>query len=174
MWSSDRLRPLRGLGLALVLPLALAGCFRPLYAEAPSGGSVPAMMAGIVVEQVPDRVGHYLVEELKFELDGSGATHQPRYRLSMEAQERIGTAIISSLTGRAESATVTVDVNFTLKAVGTNDTVLSGRATASASYDRSPQRFAATRAARDAEIRIARQLADQIRTRIAAYFATRA
>jgi LPS-assembly lipoprotein len=44
----------------------------------------------------------------------------------------------------------------------------------SASYDRFPQRFASVRAARDAEIRVAKLLADQIRTRVAAHLATRA
>jgi hypothetical protein len=41
------------------------------------------------------------------------------------------------------------------------------------SYERSIQRFANTRAARDSEILAARQLADQIRSRVAAFLATR-
>jgi LPS-assembly lipoprotein len=40
-------------------------------------------------------------------------------------------------------------------------------------YDRSTQRLSNVRAARDAEIRNAKTLADQIRTRIAAFLATR-
>ena len=42
-----------------------------------------------------------------------------------------------------------------------------------ASYDRTSQRFANIRAARDAEIRDAKALADQIRTRIMAALAAR-
>ena len=44
--------------------------------------------------------------------------------------------------------------------------VTTGAATSVASYDRSQQRFANVRAARDAEIRAATVLADQIRTRL--------
>ena len=43
-----------------------------------------------------------------------------------------------------------------------------GVAFTAATYDRSSQRFANIRAARDAEIRDAKALADQIRTRVAA------
>jgi LPS-assembly lipoprotein len=45
--------------------------------------------------------------------------------------------------------------------------VASGTVNGSASYERSPQRFAIVRAQRDAEIRLARLLAEQIRNRLA-------
>ena len=60
------------------------------------------------------------------------------------------------------------------QALGGGDAILTGSAFASASSDRSPQRFAAVRAARDAEIRAARQLAELIRTRVAAGLAAKA
>jgi LPS-assembly lipoprotein len=174
MWSPELLRSVRALGIALVLPLAVAGCLRPLYGEAASGGTVQGKLAGIVVDEVPDRIGHYLVEELRFDLDGSGASEKPRYRLSVAVSESIGSAIVSSVTGRAVGATITANATYTLKEIGTDKTVLTGRTIASASYDRSEQRFAAVSAANDAEIRIAKNLSDQIRTRIAAHFATQA
>jgi LPS-assembly lipoprotein len=175
MWSPELLRSVRALGITLVLPLVLAGCLRPLYGEAASGGTtVQAKLAGIVVDEVPDRIGHHLVEELRFDLDGSGATQKPRYRLSLEVRESVGSAIVSSVTGRAVGATVTANVTYTLTEIGTSKTILTGRTVASASYDRSEQRFAAVSAAKDAEIRIAKTLSDQIRTRIAAHFATQA
>jgi LPS-assembly lipoprotein len=51
--------------------------------------------------------------------------------------------------------------------------IYKGTAAVVASYDRTTQRFSSVRAARDAEIRDAERLADEIRTRIAAFFATR-
>ena len=48
-----------------------------------------------------------------------------------------------------------------------------GRATGSASFDRLTQRYAGMRAGVDSEKRIAETLADQIRTRLAAYFASK-
>ncbi len=48
----------------------------------------------------------------------------------------------------------------------------TGKATATASYDRSAQRFATVRAARDADIRLAKVLSEQIRTRLSAALAS--
>jgi LPS-assembly lipoprotein len=51
--------------------------------------------------------------------------------------------------------------------------VLTGVASANASYDRSQQRYNDLRAARDAEIRLARSLADEISLRLAAQLAAK-
>lgn len=150
-----------------------AGCLRPMYA--PSATATPAVqarLAGIAVEPLPERLGHYIVQELRYELDGSGVTTQPKYRLTLTANERLQAAVVNSQTGRATSATLVVDSTFTLTSIEGGQTIVAGTAFASASYDRTQQRYAAIRAARDAEIRIARTLAEQIKTRIAAHFAT--
>lgn len=162
------------LGGCGVLALALAGCFRPLYGPSASGVPVQDILATISVDPVSDRIGHYLVEELRFNLlNGLQEPVKPVYKLTMSIEEKVASAIVSSQTGRASNATVTVTVNYTLNKYGTQDKVLGGIAVGSASYDRSVQRFASVRAARDAEIRVARNLADQIRTRLAADLAYR-
>lgn len=176
MSSPDR-RSFFGRAAAMVavatLSVSLAGCLRPLYGPAAGGGTVQQALAGIVIEPVPDRIGHYLVEELRFDVDGSGIPGTPKYRLAIELTERIGSAIVSSETGRATTATITANVTYILKDYVSGKELLKGIAVGSASYDRSEQRFAAVRAARDAEIRVARTLADQIRTRLAADLAFR-
>jgi LPS-assembly lipoprotein len=157
----------------IVVAFTTAGCLRPMYA--PSATATPAVqtrLAAVAVEPLPERLGHYLVQELRYELDGSGETTQPKYRLTLTANERLQAAIVNSQTGRATSATLAVDATFTLTSIGGGETILAGTAFASASYDRTQQRYAAIRAARDAEIRIARTLAEQIKTRIAAHFAS--
>jgi LPS-assembly lipoprotein len=157
-----------------VLPLALAGCFRPLYGPSAAGAPVQDVLATISVAPAGDRIGHYLVEELRFNLlNGRQEPVQPAYRLTLDLREQVSSAIVSSESGRASNATVTVTVNYALKKFGTDEQVLTGLAVGSASYDRSVQRFASVRAARDAEIRVARLLADQIRTRLAADLAYR-
>jgi LPS-assembly lipoprotein len=177
MSSADRLPSRRAALRALAvlgLPLALGGCLRPLYGTANDGSSVAVDLTTIIVDELPDRLGHYLVQELRFAFDGSGNTNvTPRYRLSMTATEQVQSAIVNTSTGRAVSGTIFVRVNYQLKSIPGETVVHDGVATMTASYDRGPQRFASVRAARDAEIRIAKTLADQLRTRIAAWFATR-
>lgn len=160
---------------AIGLTLGLAGCFRPLYGEsAVSGPSIPAEMAAIEVTEIPERLGHYLRTELVFLLDGSGREAPKRYRLTITPVISQTTAIVDSVSTRADAATLIATVPFTLKTIDGDKPVFTATATGSATYERSVQRYATVRAARDAEIRLAKLLADQIRTRIAAALAARA
>jgi LPS-assembly lipoprotein len=167
-----RVRPgaTRAAALA-VLALGLAGCFRPLYGPTASGEPLGLLLAGIEVAPVEavqgqERLGHFLRSELIFDLDGSGQPSPRRYRLLLSANERVQTAIVSSITGRAESATLVGSVSYKLQTPD-GAPVTDGVAQASATYDRSVDRYASVRAARDAEIRVAKQLSEQIKIRLA-------
>src|SRR4051794_37059644 len=122
MSSSDVVfRAMRSGLLLAALALPLAGCFRPLYGEAlVGGGSVDAALKSIVVDEVQDRIGHYLVQELGFELNGSGEQPKARYRLSLTVKETIQAAVVNTTTGRADAATILATVNFTLTEIATS------------------------------------------------------
>jgi LPS-assembly lipoprotein len=174
-WRESRFPSRRmALAAAFLLPLATAGCIHPLYGPSPSGGTVQNDLAAIVIDKVPDRFGHYLVQELGFDLDGSGTgSVTPRYRLSIKTTETVSGSIVSTLNGTATLATIYGTAAFKLTPIDSDEPVLlTDSAAATASYNRNEQRFASVRAARDAEIRVAEQLAEQIRNRIAAKFAT--
>ena len=133
----------------------------------PNGEALVHELRAIKVEPVPDRLGHYLANELIFALNGTGSNPPPKYRLQIKVSQRVQSPIIDSVSGRATAGTVLVDADYTLVPIGGGAPVASGTAFAAASYDRSSQRFANIRAARDGEIRGAKALADQIRTRLA-------
>jgi len=120
-----------------------------------------------------ERLTHYLRSELVFDLDGSGQPSPKRYRLKMQGSESLQTPIVSSQTGRAEAGTIVVNVKFTLENLEGTKIITEGVATSTATYDRSVQRFASLRAARDAEIRLAKVLAEQIKTRVASVLVTK-
>jgi LPS-assembly lipoprotein len=147
---------------ALALSLALAGCVHPLYG--PNG--VQSRLAQIQVSPIADRLGHYLAEELKFQVDGSGAPPPPRYRLDLTVTEQVGGLIVNLRNLTSDTASVTLNATYTLVEIAGGKEITKGSASSSASYDRYQQRFANLRAARDAEIRAANVLAEQIRTRI--------
>jgi LPS-assembly lipoprotein len=152
----------------LALSLSLSGCFQPLYHTSASGLDMRDELASISVEPLPDRMGHYLANELSFRFHGGGDAPSPRYRLKISLHERIQTPLVDTVSGRASAATVMVDADYKLVDSDSAQTIAQGTAFTAASYDRSSQRFANIRAARDAEIRDAKTLADQIHTRIAA------
>ena len=168
MLSSDRLRPLLR-GSAVAAALLLGGCFQPMYGSL--NGQLQGELQAIAVDPIPDRLGHYLGNELIFAFNGTGSPVTPKYRLLVTVAERVQTPLIDTFFNRATAATVFVDANYQLLPAAGGAAVLSGTATSLASYDRSAQRFANLRAARDAEIRNAKTLADQIHTRIAAALA---
>lgn len=155
---------------ALALSGALAGCFQPLYSESAHPGLVEDLRA-IEVEPIKDRIGHYLADNLITELNGTGQTPPPKYRLTVTVSTASTTPTVNALTNVATSATMTAEAHFTLNRVDGGAQVLTGVASANASYDRSQQRYNDLRAARDAEIRLARSLSQDISLRLAALLA---
>src|ERR1700729_123251 len=157
---------------ALALAGALAGCFQPLYSEAAHPGLVEDLRA-IEVEPIKDRIGHYLGDNLITGPTGPGQTPTPKYKLTVTVSTASTTPTVSSLTNVATSATMTAEARFTLNKADGGARVLTGVANANASYDRSQQRYNDLRASRDAEIRLARSLADEISLRLSARLAAK-
>ena len=159
--------------LAALLSLALSGCLQPLYGPLSSGGDVAAELQAIAIDPIPDRLGHYLENELIFAFNGTGSQVTPKYRLIVALRENVQTPLLDTVTGYPSAGTVVVNADYKLVPAQGGEPIAKGTAMVAASYDRTSQRFADIRAARDAEIRDARVLADQIRTNIAAAFAAR-
>ena len=174
--SSLNFRGLARVALVAGLSLGLSACFRPLHGPTASGQSLQTMLSSIEVPEIewPEtyaRFGHYLRSELIYALNGSGQDLPKRYVLNLSYAQSLSTPVVDSVSGRALSATLTGNLTYTLKEGPT--VITTGVATESASYDRFEQRFATVRAARDAEIRLARELAGQVKTRLQAELSRR-
>jgi LPS-assembly lipoprotein len=167
MWWSDRVRGLAALALAL----SLGGCFQPLYSEAAHPGLVEDLRA-IEVAPIKDRIGHYLGDDLISSFNGTGSTPTAKYRLTVTVTRKSQTPTVESQVNAANAATVIGTAKFSLVQIesekGADKVVFQGEATTAAVYDRTLQGFANLRAERDAEIRLARALADEISLRVAA------
>jgi LPS-assembly lipoprotein len=157
---------------ALSLAGGLAGCFQPLYSEAAHPGLVEDLRA-IEVQPIKDRVGHYLTQNLIADLNGTGETPPPKYHLTVTISLGTQTPTVNSEINVASSATLTGDATYTLTKVDGGAEVLKGNASAAAAYDRTTQRYADLRDARDAEIRIARALSSEISLRLASALAAK-
>src|ERR1700724_3966665 len=157
----------------LLMALTLSGCIQPLYGPLSAGGDVASELQAIAVEPIPNRLGHYLGNELIFGLNGTGSQVPPKYRLFVIVTENVQTTLIDTVSGYPSAANVVVNADYRLMPVGGTEPITKGQATVVASYDRTNQRFSNLRAARDAEIRDAKTLADQSRTRVAAAIAAR-
>lgn len=165
-------RPAARLAAVLLVAGAVSACFRPLYGPTATGEPLKNVFAAIEVRPVAtafnkEHIGHHLRSELIFGLDGSGTPSPKRYKLSIVVRDSLSSPIVDSATGRALAATLNADADYTLTNLDGSQTIAKGTASASATYERSAQRFAGVRAAREAEIRAAKLLAEQIRTRLA-------
>jgi LPS-assembly lipoprotein len=174
--SSFNVKGLARIALVAGLSLGLSACFRPLYGPTASGQSLQTVLASIDVPELewPDtyaRFGHYLRSELIYALNGSGSDVPKRYVLNLSYAQTLSTPVVDTASGRALSATLTGNLTYTLRQGST--IVTTGVATSLTTYDRFEQRFATVRAARDAEIRLARELAGQVRTRLQAELSRR-
>ncbi|MDQ6702909.1 MAG: LPS assembly lipoprotein LptE [Pseudomonadota bacterium] len=158
---------------AVSIGLALSGCIQPLYGPLSGGGDVAGELQAIAVEPIPNRLGHYLGNELIFGFNGTGSQVPPKYRLIVTVTENVQTPLIDTVSGYPSAANVVVNADYRLMPAGGTEPITKGQATVVASYDRTSQRFSNLRAARDAEIRDAKRLADEIRTRVAAAIAAR-
>lgn len=163
-----RLRP----ACVVAAALALGGCFHPLYGTG-GGKDIAAEMRAIAVDPIADRLGHYLANDLIFALHGGNEDVKPKYHLIVTTSEYVQTALIDSVQGRATAGTLIVNASYRLVAADSAATLTSGTVTSLATYDRSEQRFANIRAAANGEIRNSGTIADQLKTRLAIYFASR-
>ena len=165
-------RPRLSAGFFFACLLLLSGCIKPLYGPV-GAGTLEAELQSIAVDPIPDRLGHYLANELIFAFNGTGTPGPVKYRLLVVPRERVQTALVDTITGRSDASTIIVDADFRLVPAAGGAAIVLGTVTGAATYDRSAQRFSNIRAARDGEIRLSKTLADQIRIRISAALATR-
>jgi LPS-assembly lipoprotein len=163
------------LGLAGGLTLLVAGCgqIQPLYAPTSADGSGPVtQLAQVLVTNASGRTGLKIRNELVFAFNNGQDPVHPRYKLVLR-QTSGSIPIGSEPYQNLPSATlVQVNVGFQLTEVGTDRILFQSNSFANAAYDYSSQRFANAAAANDAMDRAALVVAADIRTKLAAWFAT--
>lgn len=167
MWSPRALARL----VAILALAALAGCFRPMYGQIGDGPAVIDELARITIAPIEGRVGQKVRNELVYAFSAGAADDAP-YSLAISLRE---TTEDMMLRRTSDPITTIYDLraNFTLIDVASGKVLHGGSAVARASYDRGTQIFANERALLNAQNRAAKVIADNVKTRVAAYFAAR-
>lgn len=181
MWLPDfSLRALRPL-VALTLASLTAGCFQPLYGERAIGGgsALRDALAAVDVAQIEAPKGSPMARiavetrnELVFDLTGGSGAAPPTHRLTVRLVRTGVTVVLDPITLRNEFDNFGLDAYYTLTEVSSGKNVVTGSTATRVTYNvpGQQQRFARSRALRDAETRAAKMVADQIRSRLASYF----
>jgi LPS-assembly lipoprotein len=157
-----------------------AGCFQPMYAARTDGN--PALREKLMGVELPPvdklnasreaRIGVEIRNALAFKLYGEATGLPPTHRLVLRFTSSRSSLIVDPITALPTSENYGIDAQYNLIEVASNKSVMTGTTFSRVSYDipGQLQRFARARAFRDAEDRAALEIAENIQTRLAAFF----
>ncbi len=172
MSSSDRgSRPSRRLGALGILGAALllgACSVQPLYGPSnfTDGSAVQKTLTRISVGPVDDRVAQQVRNRVIFQMAGGKEIVDPLYHMTLTVTyRRDGLGITTTEASPVYS--VVVQATFTVKKVGSDETLITGTARASASYNYVNSMYNNARAEIDAQNRAAEQVGNEIAVRVA-------
>jgi LPS-assembly lipoprotein len=168
--------------LLIVAALAAltAGCFQPMYAEHSDGS--PALREKLMGVEVPPvdkpnasrdaRLGVEIRNALAFKLYGNATGMPPTHRLVLRFTTSRSSLMVDPNTALPSSENYGIDAQYNLIEIASNKSVMTGTTFSRVSYDipGQLQRFARSRAYRDAEDRACQEIADNIQTRLASFF----
>ena len=178
--SLARVRIAARLLAVAALAALTAGCFQPMYAEHKDG--TPGLREKLMGVEVPpvdkpnaSREARIQVEvrnALAFKLYGNATGMPPTHRLVLQFSSSRSSLMIDPNTALPSSENYGIDAQYNLIEIASNKSVMTGTTFSRVSYDSpgSYQRFARSRAFRDAEDRAAHEIAENIQTRLAAFF----
>jgi LPS-assembly lipoprotein len=157
-----------------------AGCFQPMYAEHADGS--PGLREKLMGVEVPpvdkpnaSREARIQVEvrnALAFKLYGNATGMPPTHRLELRFTTNRSSLMVDPATALPTSENVGIDAQYNLIEIASSKSVMTGTTFSRVTYDipGQLQRFARSRAFRDAEDRAAQEIADHIQTRLASFF----
>lgn len=166
------MRQLNAITLVALLAtgLATAGCsYRPLYSKSSGGAELTATLADISVTEQKTRAGQLVRNELIAGFDSRSGSN---YVLKMDVSER--TQDVSSMAfEKTDRHRYRLTVAYELVDSRTGEAISTGSSFSNVSYDTIQQPVADLRAAENARERAAREIAQDLRLRIASFLSSR-
>ncbi len=157
--------------LACAAVLAAGGCgYRPLYGTTGDDRGVVAALASVSIPEADTRLGQIVRSDLLSAMRPAGTAAQDRYVLVLQPEVK-SSSIIDKPLPNTTRRSVQVVVNF--KLMGGDGVLYSGKTFSQVSYDVVREPFADMQAEANAMERAAHEVSMDIRSRVAAYFASR-
>jgi LPS-assembly lipoprotein len=179
--SSAKIRIAARLLAIAALGALTAGCFQPMYAAHTDG--TPALrekLMGVDLPPITDkangsrdaRLGVEIRNKLAFKLYGGAVGMPPTHKLVIRFGTTRSSLILDPATALPSIENYGIDAQYNLVEIVSDRSVMSGSTFSRVSYDipGQLQRFARQRAFRDAEDRACQEIAENIQTRLAAFF----
>ncbi len=147
----------------------LAACgFQPLYGER-TDFAIADKFAEIQVAPIADRVGQQLRNALIAQLYVRGRAERPSYRLNTVINETTSSLAVRKST-LATRANLKMTAQFNIQKIADGQQIMNASNTATVSYNILDSEFGTLMAEKNARERAVQQLANDIRSRLAAMF----
>ena len=167
--------------MALAIAALAGGCFQPIYGEQSlTGGPVLRdQLSAVDILQIEApkgsdeaRLAVEVRNALLFDFTGGGYAAPPTHRLKISITSTRASIIVDTTTSRPDIENYGLNATYSLREIATGKYVVTGQTFSRVSFDipGQQQRFARLRGLRDAELRAAKVIADNIKTRLASYF----
>jgi LPS-assembly lipoprotein len=161
-----------GVGFVVLMGAALAACgdagFRPLYAPSAAGVVASDRLKEVDFAPIPGRVGQRIRNGLIFQSTGGGYAAPPQYRFEVVLQENLTSTLVNTK-GDVAGGVYAIQASFRLIDSRAKKVVFQGASHARAPFERFESIYSNVRAREDAENRAAQTIADDLKTRLAAY-----
>src|SRR4029450_6557191 len=179
--SAPAQRRLARAALALMVAALAGGRSQPLYGDqSPTGGPIRRdQLSAVDVMQIQApkgtdeaRIAVEIRNALLYDFTGGGYAAPPTHRLKIAIASSRASIIVDVNTSRPDVENYGLTATYSLTEIGTGRGVVTAQTPPRVSYDipGQEQRFARVRGLRDAELRAAKVVADNIRSRLASYF----
>lgn len=163
--------PKRLIAAFLIALLPLAGCgFQPVYGTRAGGMAAGAALANVQIDPIPERNGQVLRNNLIDRFYHDGRPTDPRFRLAVAlsaTEEELGIQRDATAT----RARLRLQANYELIDTGSGQVVYRTFSRSVISYNLVDSQFAVLASRQDAYDRGLTELAEDIRSRLALYFA---
>ncbi len=162
------------------VPVLVAGCgdsgFHPLYATSPlvGGSDTAAKLASLEIAPIPGRVGQRVRNEMIYQSTGGGAeAYNPLYRLEIVLTESIAATLVQ-IDGNSSGSIYNLNAKFRLIRLADKTVALQGESNGRIMFQRFESVYSNVRARKDAEDRAATTVAEDLKSRLAAFLSNAA
>lgn len=158
----------------LALPLVallLVGCtsYRPLYGD--GGAALTSQLGNIAIEETDNRAAQLVRNDLLLSVRGEAS--DKGYVLTLTPSEK-RTKVSTPFGMKLTRLRYTLTMTYVLRQKASGAEVLKGQAFSNVSYDEIEQPIADLQAAENAQLRASREVAEDIRLRLAAFLSRQA
>jgi LPS-assembly lipoprotein len=138
------------------------------------GGATAAKLASLEIAPIPSRVGQRLRNELIFQTTGGGnEALNPAYRLEIVVTESMSATLVQ-VNGNSSGSIYNLNAKFRLIRIADKSVALQGESNGRIMFERFESVYSNVRARKEAEDRAANTVAEDLKSRLAAYLSSAA